>query len=128
MSDPLTGLVKKIDQRLDAAAGKARRTLGAFVIFSSNADGLPALSPMGERRDKQIREMSDKNGLKRVCLGIGAPPEDYEVAKEADVTVVIYSPGRRRNSVQANFALRNGELDETKGDAIVAALSKVLPK
>jgi hypothetical protein len=30
--------------------------------------------------------------------------------------------------VVANFALRKGELDESKRDAIVEALSKVLPK
>jgi hypothetical protein len=45
------------------------------------------------------------------------------------VTVVIYNPGRPgRQSVLANFALRKGELDSTKTDAIVAALSNVLPR
>jgi hypothetical protein len=64
-----------------------------------------------------------------VSLGIGAPPKDYEVAKEADVTVVIYNVSRRgQQKVMANFALRLGELDEAKADAIVKALSDVLPK
>jgi hypothetical protein len=65
---------------------------------------------------------------KRVSLGIGAPPGDYNLAKEADVTVVIYEVGRRGNLVSANFACRWADLDEKQSDAIVAALSKVLPK
>src|SRR5436309_1111684 len=104
---------------MDAAAGKTKRPLGAFFMFVRNADGL----------DKQLRGMADKEGLKRVFLGIGAPPGDYAVANEADMTVVIYSPSRRGDQrVTANFALRKGDLDDATADAIVAALSKVLPK
>jgi hypothetical protein len=118
-SDPLTGLVKKIDALVDATPGKGPRPVGVYVIFVSNADGL----------DKRLREMAEKEALKRVSLCVGKPPEDYEVAKEADVTVVIYQVGRRRQEkVMANFALRKGELDEAKADAIVKALSEVLPK
>jgi hypothetical protein len=114
----LTGLVKKIDRRLEAA-GKAPRHRGAYVIFDSKADGL----------DKRLRGIAEKEALKRVTLGIGAPPADYQVAKEAEVTVVIYNPNRRtKQKVTANFALRTGDLDEAKADAIVKALSEVLPK
>jgi hypothetical protein len=118
MSDPLTGLVKKIEQRVNAAAGKTDRPVGAYVIFVSNPDGL----------EKQLRGMAEKETLKRVSLCIGDPPRNYEVAGEADVTVVIYTVGRRsQQAVTANFALRKGELDEAKADAIVKALSEVLP-
>jgi hypothetical protein len=114
----LTGLVKKIDERL-ATAGKTPRALGAYVLFVNNSDGL----------DKRLRALAEKEGLKRVSLGIGAPPKNYEVANEADVTAVIYTGGRRNQQhVTANFALRKGELDEAKADAIVKALSQVLPK
>jgi hypothetical protein len=114
----LTSLVKKIDERVDAAAGKAAQPLGAYVIFVNNADGL----------DKQLRGMAECEALKRVNLCIGAPPKNYEIANEADVTVVIYSVARRGQPVTANFALRKGELDEAKADAIVKALTEVLPK
>ena len=115
----MTSLVKKIDQRVEAAAAKLGRHLGTYVLFVNNADGL----------DKQLRGLAEKQGLKRVSLCIGAPPKNYEVANEADVTVVIYNIGRRsQQHVTANFALRKGELDEAKADAIVKALSDVLPK
>ena len=62
-------------------------------------------------------------------LSIGVAPPRYEVNKDAFFTVVIYTPGRPgQNTVVANFALRECELDDTQTDAIVAALSAVLPK
>src|SRR5262249_17352657 len=72
--------------------------------------------------------LAEKEGIRSVPLCIGAPPKDYEVTDAADVTVVIYNVNRRGNQhVTANFALRKGELDDTKADAIVKALSNVLP-
>jgi hypothetical protein len=116
----LTGLVKKIDKVVDVASGKqpGGQKLVTFVIIG-DADG----------RAEQLRGMAEKEALKRVSLCIGTSPPRYEVSKDADVTVVIYSVGRPgRQEVVANFALRKGELDEEKGDAILEALSKVLPK
>jgi hypothetical protein len=116
----LTGLVKKIDRVVDEASGKQAggQKLGTFVIIG-DADG----------RAEQLRGMAEKQGLKRVSLCIGSAPPRYEVSKDADVTVVIYTVGRPgRQEVVANFALRKGDLDEAKGDAVLAALSKVLPK
>jgi hypothetical protein len=114
----LTSLVKKIEQRL-RTAGKTSRPLGTYVIFVNNRDGL----------DKQLRGMAEKEGLKHVSLCIGQAPADYGVANEAEVTAVIYTVGRRyEQKVTANFALRKGELNKTKTDAIVKALSDVLPR
>lgn len=113
----MTGLVKKMDERLHAAKGQ--RPPGVYVLFDSNAAGL----------DNQLRALAEKEALRHVLLGIGPPPEDYQVSREADVTVVIYKVGRRRQeAVTANFALRACELDDAKIDAIVKALSEALPR
>jgi hypothetical protein len=120
MSDPLTSLVKKMEQKVDEAAGKYKegRHLGTYLIVN-DAAGLA----------DHLRGMAKTEGLQRVSLCIGAAPPRYEVSGEADVTVVIYNPGRRNEqAVVANFALRKGELDDAKSDAIVAALAQVLPK
>ncbi|MBY0524408.1 MAG: hypothetical protein K2R98_13465 [Gemmataceae bacterium] len=117
----MTSLVKKIDQRVNEAASRRPQgsaELGTYVICSSDKDNL----------DKVLRGWAEKDGLKRVSMGIGNAPKDYNVAARADITVVIYEPGRRQNAVKANFALRIDELDDTSSDAIVEALSKVLPK
>jgi hypothetical protein len=120
VNDPLTSLVKQIDETVDEASGKQKngQKLGTFVIIGD-----------AEGRADQLREIAKKNALKQVCLCIGAAPPRYEVNPEADVTVVIYNPGRPgQQQVVANFALRKGELDEAKRNAITEALSKVLPK
>ena len=118
-SDPLTGLVKKIDKQLTEAAGKIPGDVkrDVFVVFP-DAPGLA----------DRLRDLAKKYALQRVSLVIDAAPL-YGVANEADVTVAIYDAvAAGRKKVQANFALRKGELDCTKRDAIAEALSKVLPK
>jgi hypothetical protein len=114
----LTSLVKQIDQRL-GTAGKTPRPLGTFVIFVNNSAGL----------ENKLRTLAEKEGLKRVSLCIGAPPKDYEVAQDADITIVIYTVGRRtQQHVTANFSFRRGDLDGARTNAIFKALSDVLPK
>lgn len=114
----MTSLVKQIDQRLAAVVGKTPRPLGAYFIFVNNATGLK----------QQLQALTAKEKLQHVNLCIGAPPKTYEVANEADVTVVIYTADRRpKQKVTANFALRKGELNSAKIEAIVKALSEVLP-
>lgn len=118
-SDALTSLVKKIDMRMQGAARhKMPRPLGAYVMFASNASGL----------EQNLRTLAQKETLTHVALGIGAPPRDYVIANEADVTVVVYTPGRRNQQrVSANIALRKGELNEARIDAIVKSIAAVLP-
>jgi hypothetical protein len=114
----LTSLVKKIDERMQGAVGKTRRQLGTFVMFMNDSAGL----------EDRLRALAQKEGLQRVPLGIGAPPPSYEVSGEADITVVVYTPERRgQQRVTANFALRKGELNDSKAADIVKAITAVLP-
>jgi hypothetical protein len=117
-SDALTSLVKKIDQRMQAAVGRTPRPLGAYVLFLGDAPGL----------EQSLRTLAEKEAIKQVALGIGVPPPDYAIAAEADLTVVIYPPQRRaRQQVSANFALRKGELNDARADEIFKAITAVLP-
>jgi hypothetical protein len=116
----LTGLVKKIDDKVNEAAPRYPdgKKLGTYVIMS-DAPG----------RAEHLRELAQKQGLRGVSLCLGVVPQRYELNPEAELTVVIYNPNwRNQQTVQANFALRQGELDEAKCAAIVEALAKVLPK
>ena len=115
----MTSLAKKIDQRLSEVTVNTPRAPGAYIIVDSNAEGL----------DNLLRGMAETASLQKLSLCVGAPPQNYEVAKDADVTVVIYNFARRgQQKVTANFALRKGELNDAVADAIVKALSQVLPK
>lgn len=112
VSDPLTSLVKKIDEA--TVKNKAAR-MGSFVVFCNDEEGL---------QDK-LKELAKKEGLKKCILTIDNPagPKSYKVAKDADVTVILYN----KRKVEGNYAFKKGDLKEKDVEKIVADLSKILP-
>jgi hypothetical protein len=112
VSDPLTSLVKKIDAATDK--NKDCR-MGSFVVFLSD----------DEKLEKQLKEVADKADLKHTVLSIDNPagPKGYKVAKDADVTVVLYT----NKTVKANHSFKKGELHEKDIDVIVSDITKILP-
>ena len=113
ISDPLTSLVKKIDK---ATAQNNECKMGSFIVFLSDDEGLEA----------KLKDLIKKESLEHIVLTIDNPqgPEAYKVAKEADVTVVLY----HERDVKTNYAFKKGELNNEKVDKIVADLSKILPE
>ena len=118
VSDPLTSLVKQIDEQLEGRPShrNGERKLGVFVIFCSDDPKL----------GQQLEVLLAKEKLKNVVLCTTTPggPPRYRVAKEADLTAAIYNDRRR---VVANFALEKGGLDANKTKAILGAIGQVLP-
>ena len=112
VSDNLTSLVK----RMDAATAKNKECkMGSFVVFCSDDEGLEA----------KLKELAKKEDLKKVVLTIDNPqgPQRYKIAKEADVTVVLYE----KQKVKSNYAFKKGALQEKQIEQIVGDLSKILP-
>jgi hypothetical protein len=113
----LTGLVKKIDRQLDPIAFRhpSSDRLGVFVIFCNDDPRLKG----------QLEELLGREKVKHVvfCTTNAAGPKRYKLAREADLTVVIYDDSQ---SVRANFALREGELSEDKAREILKAFGQVL--
>lgn len=112
VSDSLTSLVKKIDA---ATAKNSDKKMGSFVVFLSD----------DEKLADQLTSLAEKEGLKNTVLSIDnvAGPKGYNVAKEADVTVVLYN----KRKVESNHAFKSGELNAAKIDAILADIPKILP-
>ncbi len=111
-SPELATLIKKID----AATEKNKNSeMGSFVVFLSDKEGL----------DKELKDMANQAGLKKIVLAIDNPagPEKYKVAKDADVTVVLYN----ERVVKANYAFRKGQLRQKDIERIVADVSKIVP-
>ena len=75
--------------------------------------------------EKQLQAFATDNDLKKVVLSIDNPagPKGYKVAKDADVTVVLYAD----RTVKANRSFKKGALKASDVDAIIADLSKILP-
>jgi hypothetical protein len=113
ISAPLTSLVKKIDA--ETAKNKSKR-MGSFVVFLSDDEKLP----------DQIKTLAEKEGLKNIVLTVDNPagPGGYKVAKDADVTVVLYN----HRNVKANHAYRKGELNDNAVQQVVAEIPKALFK
>src|SRR6516162_4178717 len=79
MTGSLTSLVKKIDK---ATAKYSNCKMGSFVVFLNDDEGL----------EKQLKDFIKKEGIKKTVLMIDNPsgPADYNIAKNADVTVLLY--------------------------------------
>ena len=112
ISDNLASLVKKIDAE---TAKNSKKNMGSFVVFLSDEEGM---------FDK-LKKLVQKEGLKECILTIDnvTGPEDYKIAKEAEVTVVLYN----KRKVEANYAFRKGELNDKAIDMVVKDVSKIVP-
>ncbi len=112
INDGLASLVKKVDE---ATVQNKASKMGSFVVFCSDEEGL----------EKKIKELADKEQIKKTVLTLDNPsgPEGYKVAKDADITVVLYVD----QEVKANFAFKKGEMKEADVEKILASLSKILP-
>jgi hypothetical protein len=113
VSDPLAKLIKKVDT---ATAQHEDAKMGSFVVFLSDSKDL----------ENSLKELAEKEGIKNTILAIDNPagPEAYKVAKDADVTVVLYN----QHKVKANHAFAKGELKDKDIDVILADVPKILPK
>ena len=98
-------------------AGKSAN-LASFVVF---------LTDSREKLEPKVAELGKNEKIENVPLTIlegVAGPEKYKVAKDAEVTVILYS----KNEAKANFAFPKGKLDEKAIKEIVAAISKMTGK
>jgi hypothetical protein len=108
----LNALIKKIDA--ETVKNKDAK-MGSFVVFLSNEDGL----------EKKLQELAKKDDLKECVLSIDdapAGPKAYKIAKDADVTVVLYV----NRTVKANYAFKKGELKDKDVEKVVADVSKIV--
>jgi len=109
-SEPLTSLVKQIDQKI-GENGK----LKSFVVIVPKKGEYPA---------DELRKLANEASIKHVPLTIGESPDgppDYEIAKKADVTVLMWTG----HKVKVNHAYK-GELTDKDVRTVVADIPKVL--
>jgi hypothetical protein len=112
-SDALGNLAAQLDR---AAAEKKPGDFRAWVTFLS--DDQPGLDP-------QLVRWSQKHGLKSVPVGVfedPTGPPSYRLAREADVTVLLFV----KRKVVANFAYRAGELNDEAVREVIKALPRIL--
>jgi hypothetical protein len=113
ISDPLTSLVKKINQ---AAIAHQQHRLGSFVVFRSDDETL---------KDR-LKTLAREKEIRQTILAVEDTkntPHKCRLAGEAEVTVVLYT----KFTVKANYAFRKGELTETAVRQVLSGLTQILP-
>ncbi|HKB03080.1 MAG TPA: hypothetical protein VKD90_12720 [Gemmataceae bacterium] len=108
----LTSLVKKLEQ---SASGSDTK-VGAFVVLMTDDD----------KAEAQLKELAEKENLKKVVLLLDNPagPKEYKIAKEADVTVLLYE----KKEVKKNFAYEKGKFTAADADKVAAAMKELTAK
>jgi coenzyme F420-reducing hydrogenase beta subunit len=111
VSDSLTSLVKQIDAE---TAKNSKAKMGSFVVFLSDE----------EKLSDKLKALAKKEEIKNcvLCIDNPAGPTGYNVAKEADITVILY----KSRKVAANHAFKRGDLNEKAIANIIADLPKIL--
>ncbi len=112
--DPNPALIALI-KNLDTVTVKNKdKSMGSFAVFCNDSEGLEA----------KLKELAKAADLKEFTLAIDAPtgPAPYNIAKEADVTVVLYN----KSTVIANYAFKKGEMKDGDVAKITADVSKIL--
>lgn len=113
LNSDLASLVKQVDEQIAKNEGKK---MAAFVVvLSEDAD---ATAP-------KLEKLAEEQGIKNVPLTIfdgEAGPGSYKIAKDADVTVLMW----KGLEVKANHAFRKGELNAEKVKSVLSDTSKIL--
>jgi len=109
----LTSLVKKLEQ---ATADHKDAKLGTWVVILSD----------DEKVEGKLKELAEKENVKKTILAVEsiAGPPKYEIAKDAEVTVLLYT----KKSVKKNMAYGKGEFNEKEADKIVDAVKELTKK
>lgn len=109
----LASLVKQIDEKIDANSDK--KMAGFVVILTDDPD---AVEPM-------LKELAEKHKIAHTPLTVyegQAGPAPYQIAKEADVTVMMWVGGE----VKVNHAFEKGKLDKKAVAAVVKDTAQIL--
>lgn len=107
----VTGLIKKIDAE---TVKNKKAGMGSFVVFLSS----------DEKLAKQLEALAAKENIKTTILSIDNPagPGRYKIAKDADVTVLLYTDF----TVKVNHAFRKDELNDKGIAQVVSNIPKIL--
>lgn len=113
ITDDLTSLVKQIDEKIGANTDK--KMAGFVVVLTDDPDAV----------EPQLKELAEKHKIEKTPLtvfdGIAGPP-NYSIAKEADVTIMMWVGGK----VKVNRVYAKGKLDKAAIEQITKDTAKIL--
>lgn len=108
---PVANLIKQVDEKITKDNG-----LKAFVVV---------LTDDAKKSSSTLEELAKSSGIKSVPLTLIANtkgPDDYQIAKNADVTVMMWKNGK----VVVNHAYAKGKMTDADVKTIVSEVPKML--
>ena len=92
------------------------KCLGSFVVFCTD----------DSKAGPALEKMAEKEKIKLLTLSTDSPtgPAKYKIAKDADVTVVLYT----ERKVKANYAFKKDEMKDKDIAKIIADIKKIAPE
>ncbi len=104
--------LQKLIKQVDAKVGTNK--LGSFVVYLTADD---------KKTETAVKAFADKEKIKNVILTLDTPtgPEAYKVAKDAEITVVLY----KSRKVAANYTFEKGKMTDKDVEKVLADLPKI---
>jgi hypothetical protein len=104
----LTSLVKKLEQAVEAGSPKTK----AFVVLMTDDD----------KAESKLKDLAKAEKIDKVLLTIDNPagPKSLKIAKDADVTVVLYT----HKTVKKTLTFEKGKLNDKAADEVAAAVKE----
>jgi hypothetical protein len=113
ITDDLTSLVKQIDEKIGDNTDK--KMAGFVVLLTDDPDA----------DEPKLKELAEEHKIEKTPLtvfdGVAGPP-NYSIAKEADVTIMMWVGGR----VKVNRVFEKGQLDKRAIEQIMKDTAKIL--
>ncbi len=108
----LTSLIKNVDKQV---AKNKDQKMEAFVVF---------LTDEPDKAEKKLEKLAEKHKVKIPLTLIDnlAGPENYKIAKDADITVMMWVDGK----VKVNHAFSKGKLKKETVKKVSADTKKIL--
>jgi hypothetical protein len=110
----LTPEVTKLIKEVNEATEKNKDAkMGSFIVFLNDSEALEA----------KLKTLCKEEKINTCILAIDNPagPKGYDVAKDAEVTVVLY----KERVVKANHAFRKGELKDKEIETVLKDIPKI---
>jgi hypothetical protein len=104
----LTSLVKKLEQAAESGSPKTK----AFVVLMSDDD----------KAESKLKDLAKAEKVNKVLLMVDNPagPKNLKIAKDADVTVVLYS-GKK---VKKTLSFEKGKLTEKEAESVAGEVKE----
>jgi hypothetical protein len=111
VDDGLTNLIRQVEE---ATRKNKKANLAAFTIFLDKS----------EETEERVKKLGDTLELRETVLALDNPagPKGYNLAKDANVTVLLYV----NRKVRAKYAFEKGKMTNADIEKILRDLPKIL--